>query len=78
MAGCCQDARPARMLQVEMDTKLTIFSSLQNKDKPKKGVLPETIISGNQYYAAKTTGDVWCCYPVSTTLHLSTLITNSS
>ncbi|TGZ83654.1 PRTase-like protein [Ascodesmis nigricans] len=51
-----------RMGREEEETKFYIFV-LHNKDKPKKGVLPKNIISGQQYYAAKTTGDVWCCYP---------------
>jgi hypoxanthine phosphoribosyltransferase len=34
----------------------------QNKDKPKKGTLPENIING-RYLAARTVGDEWICYP---------------
>jgi hypoxanthine phosphoribosyltransferase len=34
----------------------------QNKDKPKKGTLPEHILKDN-YLAARTVGDVWICYP---------------
>lgn len=34
----------------------------QNKDKPKKGKLPDEMIT-NGYSAAETVGDVWICYP---------------
>lgn len=34
----------------------------QNKDKTKKGTLPEDL-QQNRYLAAKTVGDVWICYP---------------
>lgn len=36
---------------------------MQNKDKTKKGTLPDDMIKEGRYLAAKTTGDVWCCYP---------------
>ena len=36
---------------------------LQNKDKPKKGQLPQDMIEENRYLAANTVGDVWICYP---------------
>jgi len=42
-------------------TKFSIFV-LHNKDKPKKGNLPEEL-QKNRYLAAKTVGDVWICYP---------------
>jgi hypoxanthine phosphoribosyltransferase len=42
-------------------TTFSIFV-LHNKDKPKKGVLPEEII-GSKYLAARTVGDDWICYP---------------
>ncbi|KAF2760970.1 putative xanthine-guanine phosphoribosyl transferase Xpt1 [Pseudovirgaria hyperparasitica] len=47
------------------DVKKTTFSVfvLHNKDKPKKGKLPSELLDGGKYYAAKTTGDVWICYP---------------
>jgi uncharacterized protein len=35
----------------------------QNKDKPKKGNLPTDMMSDSRYYAARTVGDVWICYP---------------
>ncbi|KAI9777663.1 MAG: hypoxanthine-guanine phosphoribosyltransferase [Candelina submexicana] len=43
-------------------TKFSIFV-LHNKDKPKKGHLPEDMHSENRYLAAHTVGDVWICYP---------------
>ncbi|KAF2748001.1 hypoxanthine guanine phosphoribosyltransferase [Sporormia fimetaria CBS 119925] len=42
-------------------TSFSIFV-LHNKDKPKKGTLPEEIIHG-RYLAARTVGDDWICYP---------------
>jgi len=43
----------------------TVFSVfvLHNKDKSKKGNLPEDMLKENRYLAARTTGDVWICYP---------------
>jgi hypoxanthine phosphoribosyltransferase len=35
----------------------------QNKNKEKKGQLPEDMLDENRYLAARTTGDVWICYP---------------
>ncbi|KAI9700808.1 MAG: hypoxanthine-guanine phosphoribosyltransferase [Candelina mexicana] len=43
-------------------TKFSIFV-LHNKDKPKKGHLPEDMHTENRYLAAHTVGDVWICYP---------------
>ncbi|KAF2210199.1 hypothetical protein CERZMDRAFT_106854 [Cercospora zeae-maydis SCOH1-5] len=43
-------------------TKFSIFV-LHNKDKPKKGTLPEEMIASNRYLAARTVPDVWICYP---------------
>ncbi|KAL1990759.1 hypothetical protein VTN49DRAFT_6598 [Thermomyces lanuginosus] len=43
-------------------TKFSIFV-LHNKDKPKKGKLPEDMLAEGRYHAAITTGDVWICYP---------------
>jgi hypoxanthine phosphoribosyltransferase len=37
--------------------------NLQNKDKQKKGVLPEEMTSSGRYVAARTVGDEWICYP---------------
>ncbi|KAK3342680.1 phosphoribosyltransferase-like protein [Neurospora tetraspora] len=44
------------------ETQFAIFV-LHNKDKPKKGTLPEDIISQGRYFAAVTVGDEWICYP---------------
>ncbi|KAI5799733.1 phosphoribosyltransferase-like protein [Pyronema domesticum] len=44
------------------ETKFFVFV-LHNKDKAKKGSLPEEMMAGGRYLAAKTVGDVWCCYP---------------
>ncbi|KAI5794361.1 hypothetical protein DFH27DRAFT_566214 [Peziza echinospora] len=44
------------------ETKFFVFV-LHNKNKPKNGVLPESMMSQGRYLAAKTVGDVWCCYP---------------
>jgi hypoxanthine phosphoribosyltransferase len=42
-------------------THFSIFV-LHNKDKPKKGNLPQDILEG-RYSAARTVGDVWINYP---------------
>ncbi|KAF2263777.1 xanthine phosphoribosyltransferas-like protein [Lojkania enalia] len=42
-------------------TTFSIFV-LHNKDKTKKGVLPQHVMDG-KYLAARTVGDVWICYP---------------
>ena len=36
---------------------------VQNKDKTKKGHLPEDMMKDQRYLAAKTVSDVWICYP---------------
>ncbi|CZR61212.1 probable xanthine phosphoribosyl transferase [Phialocephala subalpina] len=43
----------------------TVFSVfvLHNKDKSKKGSLPEDMLKDSRYLAARTVGDVWICYP---------------
>ncbi|PVH83241.1 PRTase-like protein [Cadophora sp. DSE1049] len=43
----------------------TVFSVfvLHNKNKDKKGQLPEDMLSDNRYLAARTVPDVWICYP---------------
>jgi hypoxanthine phosphoribosyltransferase len=45
----------------DLKTEFAIFV-LHNKDKKKKGTLPEPIING-RYLAARTVGDEWICYP---------------
>ncbi|KAI1074765.1 PRTase-like protein [Whalleya microplaca] len=43
-------------------TQFNIFV-LHNKDKKKKGTLPEDMITEGRYLAARTVGDIWICYP---------------
>lgn len=43
-------------------TKFSIFV-LHNKDKEKKGHLPEELLNDNRYIAAVTLPDVWINYP---------------
>jgi len=43
-------------------TQFSIFV-LHNKDKEKKGYLPEELLNDNRYLAAVTVPDVWICYP---------------
>lgn len=43
-------------------THFSIFV-LHNKDKEKKGHLPEDMLKENRYVAAVTVPDVWICYP---------------
>lgn len=44
-------------------TRLGIFV-LHNKDKEKKGTLPDHMVKdGGDYLAARTVDDVWICYP---------------
>lgn len=45
----------------DLKTEFAIFV-LHNKDKQKKGILPESIMNG-RYLAARTVGDEWICYP---------------
>lgn len=42
--------------------RLCFFTFYKNKDKPKKGVLPDAVSNG-RYVAARTVDDVWICYP---------------
>ena len=58
-------------------TKFSIFV-LHNKDKEKKGHLPEDMTSENRYLAAVTVGDVWINYPWEATcvLQLATTVTS--
>ncbi|KAL8692625.1 MAG: hypothetical protein Q9218_002389 [Villophora microphyllina] len=43
-------------------THFSIFV-LHNKDKTKKGHLPQTMMDDGRYLAAKTVSDIWICYP---------------
>ncbi|KAL2119940.1 hypothetical protein VTJ04DRAFT_6901 [Mycothermus thermophilus] len=57
-----KDVEEARAkLGIDAKTEFSIFV-LHNKDKPKKGHLPEDILNG-RYLAARTVGDEWICYP---------------
>ncbi|KAI7219404.1 PRTase-like protein [Hortaea werneckii] len=44
------------------ETKFSIFV-LHNKDKQKKGVLPQSMMDEKRYLAARTVSDVWINYP---------------
>ncbi|KAK7905523.1 hypoxanthine-guanine phosphoribosyltransferase [Exophiala xenobiotica] len=58
-----KDVETARQLQgSSQKTKFSIFV-LHNKDKVKKGQLPEDMVNENRYLAAVTVPDVWICYP---------------
>ncbi|KAJ5824373.1 hypothetical protein N7447_006713 [Penicillium robsamsonii] len=52
---------PAEDEKKNKETKFHVFV-LHNKNKAKKGDLPEDM-TANRYHAAVTTGDVWICYP---------------
>jgi len=52
----------AKKLGRSEKTNFSIFV-LHNKDKPKKGELPEEMMTAGRYLAAQTTGDEWICYP---------------
>ncbi|KAL8947158.1 MAG: hypothetical protein Q9222_006527 [Ikaeria aurantiellina] len=43
-------------------TRFSVFV-LHNKDKPKKGHLPQDMMDEERYLAARTVSDVWICYP---------------
>ena len=58
-----KDVETARQrLGREEKTQFSVFV-LHNKDKEKKGVLPEELVGGGRYLAAVTVRDVWICYP---------------
>jgi hypoxanthine phosphoribosyltransferase len=58
-----KDVETARQQQGRTEkTKFSIFV-LHNKDKVKKGHLPDDMINENRYLAAVTVPDVWICYP---------------
>jgi hypoxanthine phosphoribosyltransferase len=58
-----KDVREAQVKTGRQDekTNFSIFV-LHNKDKKKRGALPEELIGG-RYLAARTVGDDWICYP---------------
>ena len=57
-----------------------LIGNLQNKDKPKKGHLPQDMMDEGRYLAAKTVSDVWINYPWEATyiqsLHIFINISN--
>jgi len=58
-----KDVETARKEQGRTEkTKFSIFV-LHNKDKEKKGKLPDDMVNDNRYLAAVTVPDVWICYP---------------
>jgi hypoxanthine phosphoribosyltransferase len=58
-----KDVETARKQQGRDEkTKFSIFV-LHNKDKEKKGRLPDDMVDDNRYLAAVTVPDVWICYP---------------
>lgn len=58
-----KDVETARKQQGRTEkTQFSIFV-LHNKNKEKKGHLPEDMVNDNRYLAAVTVPDVWICYP---------------
>ena len=58
-----KDVELARQQQGRSEkTQFSIFV-LHNKDKTKKGHLPEEMMANERYIAAVTVPDVWICYP---------------
>lgn len=58
-----KDVEKARLQEGRTEpTKFSIFV-LHNKDKEKRGKLPEELINDNRYLAAVTVPDCWICYP---------------
>ncbi|KAL8995377.1 MAG: hypothetical protein Q9169_004885 [Polycauliona sp. 2 TL-2023] len=49
-------------LGTDEKTQFSIFV-LHNKDKTKKGHLPQDMLDDGRYLAARTVSDVWICYP---------------
>lgn len=58
-------------------TNFSIFV-LHNKDKPKRGQLPDDIVSKNFYLAARTVPDVWINYPWEATYDMTTPLMEDS
>ncbi|KAL8652801.1 MAG: hypothetical protein Q9210_002475 [Variospora velana] len=52
----------AQKLGSSEKTQFSIFV-LHNKDKTKKGHLPQNMMDEERYLAARTVSDVWICYP---------------
>ncbi|KIN02150.1 hypothetical protein OIDMADRAFT_197158 [Oidiodendron maius Zn] len=59
-----KDVEAARQ-KLGYEGEKTIFSIfvLHNKNKEKKGHLPDEMLKENRYLAARTVDDVWICYP---------------
>ncbi|RDW66436.1 xanthine-guanine phosphoribosyltransferase-like protein [Coleophoma cylindrospora] len=59
-----KDVEAARQ-KLGVEGEKTVFSIfvLHNKNKEKKGTLPEDMMAEDRYLAARTVGDVWICYP---------------
>ena len=58
-----EEARKASGRTSDEDkTTFSIFV-LHNKDKKKRGTLPEKLMAEGRYAAARTVGDEWICYP---------------
>jgi len=58
-----KDVETARQkIGSDKKTQFSIFV-LHNKDKEKKGYLPDDMLNDNRYLAAVTVPDVWICYP---------------
>ena len=49
--------------EVEATRVSRLTQDAQNKEKSKRGTLPDDMISQGRYLAAVTTPDVWICYP---------------
>lgn len=43
--------------------RVLTFLFAQNKNKEKKGHLPQDMLDEGRYCAARTVDDVWICYP---------------
>ncbi|KAK3991508.1 phosphoribosyltransferase-like protein [Cladorrhinum sp. PSN332] len=57
-----KDVEEARAkLGLDEKTEFGIFV-LHNKDKQKRGILPADVVD-DKYWAARTVGDEWICYP---------------
>ncbi|KAK4461964.1 phosphoribosyltransferase-like protein [Cladorrhinum samala] len=57
-----KDVEEARAkLNIDEKTEFGIFV-LHNKDKQKRGTLPADVVN-DKYWAARTVGDEWICYP---------------
>jgi uncharacterized protein len=57
------DVETARKQQGKSEKARFSIFVLHNKDKPKKGHLPQDMVDENRYLAAVTVSDVWICYP---------------